>query len=176
MEEDKAKDKFSSSELIDYSKAMFDRHAADFDTLDNKALGVIGIAGLLVGFQALNIDTLSELMKCFLENNFAWIPLLAMLALLVHGISLVVCILKALSAFQVKVFQYPDGVDKLVQRAGDKEKIIAEIVDAYRGTTDDIERINDDKAAKLKCAVNSITIAILALIAFMGFMVIYKCE
>lgn len=28
--------------MIDYSKALFDRHANDFDTLDNKALGVIG--------------------------------------------------------------------------------------------------------------------------------------
>lgn len=166
----------SSQELIDYSKALFDRHAADFDTLDNKALGVIGIAGLLVGFQALNIDTLSELLQCFLDNQFQWVPLFALLALIIHGVFLIICIWKALSAFQVKDFNYPDGVDKLVQKAGGQEKIIAEIVDTYRETADDIERINNDKAAKLKTSVNSITIAILSLIAFMFFMVIYKCK
>ena len=176
MEESNAKDNFSSSELIDYSKAMFDRHAADFDTLDNKALGVIGIAGLLVGFQALNIDTLSELMKCFLENNFEWIPLFALLALLTHGVCLIICILKALSAFQVKDFHYPDGVEILVQKAGDQKKITAEIVDAFRESAKDLERVGNEKAVKLKCSVNSITIAILALIAFMFFMVLYKCK
>jgi len=43
MDDNEHEEKPVPSELLDYSKAVFDRHAADFDILDNKALGIIGI-------------------------------------------------------------------------------------------------------------------------------------
>jgi hypothetical protein len=173
---EKQKLKMASSEIHDYSKALFDQQTADFDTLDNKALGVIGIAGLLAGFQVLSIDTLSELVKCVLNTQFQWLPFLALVSLAAHGMCLIVCICTGLITFQVKEFHYPDGVHKFVQDADTKEKILAEIVNTYEEVAEELGKINKDKAEQLKYSVWSITAAILSLIVFLVFMVMYKCK
>lgn len=46
-------------ELLDYAKSNFDLSASDFDHLDSKAIGVLGITGLLVSLQAVNLDNLA---------------------------------------------------------------------------------------------------------------------
>jgi hypothetical protein len=162
-------------ELIDYSKHLFDRYAVDFDTLDNKALGVIGIAGILIGFQALNIDTTAEIIKCF-ESGFYWLPCCALITLATHAFFLILCILKALAAFQVKDFDYPGNVDDLLVNVKIKQDLLRNITNTYKDITLSIEKINNQKAAELKKSVQFIIIAIMSLVAFIFFMILLKCE
>jgi len=164
-----------SPELIDYSRHLFDRYAADFDTLDNKALGVIGIAGLLIGFQALNIDTTSEIIKCF-DKGFCLIPCLALVALAFHALFLILCILKALTAFQIKEFEYPSDVDDLLINAKVKQNLLKNITHKYKKATLDLEKINSQKAEALKKSVKFIGKAIIFLIVFIFLMVLLRCK
>lgn len=166
----------SSQDLIAYSKGLFDRHASDFDTLDNKALGVIGIAGLLVGFQAMSIDTTAELLGCFKSDGCNCMPLFALISLVVHAGGLVACILNALTAFQVKDFEYPGNTKELLKDTSTNGTIYENIIDAYEHIAEKLNEINTDKARKLKNSVRSITVAIIALIAYMVFMAMYKCR
>jgi hypothetical protein len=168
--------KRSSPDLLAYSRGLFDRYAADFDTLDNKALGVIGIAGLLVGFQAMNVDTTAELLGCFKSEGCICLSLFALVFLVVHAGGLVVCILKALTAFQVRDFEYPGSIKDLLKDANTNEAVRENIIDAYEHGAERLNEINQDKARKLKSSVRSITVAIIALIAYMVFMAIYKCR
>lgn len=162
-------------ELIDYSKHLFDRYAADFDTLDNKALGVIGIAGLLIGFQALNIDTTAEIVKCF-ENGFCWLPFLALVALVIHAFFLILCILKALTAFQIVDFEYPGDVDVMLVNVKDKQELLHNIINTYKETTKSIEQVNIQKAKALEKSVHFIIRAIISLIVFIFLMILIKSK
>ncbi len=165
-----------SNELIDYAKAQFDRYACDFDVLDNKALGIIGIAGLLVGFQVLNTETTTELVKCFFADGCVCLPFLALLSLMVHGVCLILCMVKALFAIQVKDFDYPGEVNEIIKGSESEEEVSRKIIEAYSKAAISIDKCNRQKASNLKLAVKSITISILALIAYLAFMVFFYCN
>lgn len=176
MAENETKQDVICSEVIDYARHLFDRHAIDFDTLDKKALGSIGIAGLLVGFQAISVDATVELIQCFRNEGCCSLPLFSLIFLVIHAGCLVISIWKSLATFQVREFDYPASVKEQLKGESSKVKVFQNIIDAYDETTTALGEINYDKAAKLKSAVWLLTFSILSLIPFLLFMIISKCK
>lgn len=171
-EEKKDSSKIISNELLEYSRDLFDHYTSDYDTIDNKSLGVIGIAGLLVGLGALNADTLAELIKKLSYGQC--VDILSMVAIGFHLIFLVACIINALSAFQVKEIDYPNGLCELPYKSVEQQKIA--IFGSFSKSVENIEKLNLQKAEKLRQSVNCITISIFSLILFVLLAVIDKCK
>ncbi len=169
-------------ELLDYAKSNFDLSASDFDHLDSKAIGVLGITGLLVSLQAGNLDNLVYFFGVFVNGKLFGLTCIGLFILTIYSISLVCCIIFALRSFQVRDLNYPTDVMKIVERFRNiddtKEKTSAslkiDIVKAYANSTSDIEQKNAEKARCLKQAVTSIFAAILSLIFLLLLIFIHK--
>jgi len=176
MNETKCKFNYGIQECIDYSKSSLDRYAADFDTLDNKALGIIGISSFLAGIQAFNIDTIIELVKYLISNGFCWLPFLSLMSLIAHFALLISCITFALRVYRVRDFNYPDDIYKLPVDDGNKDKLLQEIVETYTASSNELARINTEKADDLRISIKCILWAVIVLVVFMLFMIFYKCR
>ncbi len=169
-------------ELLEYSKAQFDRHAADFDVLDSKALGIMGIIGLLIGFQALNVDNTASIFKDFCIGKCPfWLCSSLFLLLLIHGGSLIIGITKALFAYQIKDIDYPTSIKELIgeyRNNKDSNKALEalkmDIVNTYGCAVSSLEGNNSIKSEHLKWSVKAIFISVVSLIAFLVLMLIYK--
>lgn len=178
---EKAKKNDVPQELLDYSKHIFDRHAADFDHLDNKAIGVMGIVGLLVSFQTLRFESMLSLFNDVSKTGSPCVLYTTLIILLVYGIFLAISIWFALCAFQVRELEYPTEVMELVERYRkiDKdEKVISHlrvnIIKTYASSISSLQETNARKAKYLKISVISVFIAIVSLGLFLIFQLIYK--
>lgn len=168
-------------ELLDYAKSNFDLSASDFDHLDSKAIGVLGITGLLVSLQAVNLDNLAYFFSSIVDGKYSCLICLGMLAFVIYIVSLVCCTVFALCAFQVKHLDYPCDVMEIVEKfrkVDNKQKatnlLKVDIVKAYANSTSDIERINSKKAKYLKRAVLFVFFTVLSLLVFSGLLLVHK--
>jgi len=93
-------------ELLDYAKSNFDLYASDFNHLDNKAIGVLGITGLLISLQAASMDNIVSLFISIVNGKWSCLTCFGILAFIVYAASLVCCIIFALRSFQVKQYAY----------------------------------------------------------------------
>lgn len=174
MEKSKSQFNYGIQECIDYAKSSLDRYASDFDTLDNKALGIIGIASLLVGIQAFNIDVVLELIKCLIDNGFCWLPFLSLFSLFIHFLFLILCIAFALKVYRVREFNYPDDIYKIPVDDNNKDKLFQGIVQTYTASSNELAKINEEKAKDLKVSIWFIFLSVIVLVIFMLFMILYK--
>jgi hypothetical protein len=148
------------TELLDYAKSNFDLYAADFNHLDNKAIGVLGITGLLVSLQAASLDNATYFFRSITDGKCSCLICFGMLVFVVYAISLVCCIIFALRSFQVRQLDYPSNVMEHVEnfrKNNDTEeasaKLKVDIVKTYADSTNDIGKNNHEKAKHLKRAV-----------------------
>jgi len=88
----------------------------------HRRLCEIGIAGLPIGFQILNIESISEQVNCLREKGFQWLLILALFV--IYANCLIACILTALIAIQVKEFYYPDEIKTLLESTVTKNSVI----------------------------------------------------
>ena len=172
-------------EFLQYSKGLFDRWAADFDHLDNKAVGIMAVVGLLVGFQALNLDNLVYVFGALAKSDAPPLLRITLLLLCVHGSALLTTLILALLAFQIKSFEYPCDVSELITKfreQRDKAKLDgsdfagyaqdclrSHIVQEYEISSTDICRVNSIKARLLKW---SVFLLILSIITLGGFIIV----
>jgi len=89
------------------------------------------------------------LLGCFKSEGCICLPLFALVFLIIHAGGLVACILKALTAFQVKDFEYPGSIKDLLKDAHTNEVVRENIIDTYEHIADKLNEINQDKAKKL---------------------------
>ena len=168
-------------ELLEYAKSIFDRYAGDFDHLDNKSLGIMGIVGLLVSFQALSFDNLLSLFCGLSNNQSSYLLYITIFFLLIHAVSLLVSISFALCAFQVRDIEYPTDVLELVERyrrIDEEEKAMlhlkVDIVKTYANSIGNLDRANVSKAKHLKRSLIAIFVAIISLGVFLVSLLIYR--
>jgi hypothetical protein len=168
-------------ELLDYSKSIFDRYANDFDHLDNKALGVMGVVGLLVSFQALSLDNLVFLFRDFTKAQSPYLLCMTVIFLLAHAVSLVISMIFGLRAFQVRDLDYPTAVMELVERfrrVDKKEKaanyLKIDIVKTYSTSINAFDSANAIKSKHLKQSVILLFIAVISLVVFVFLLLIDK--
>ena len=177
-------------EFLQYSKGLFDRCAADFDHLDNKAVGLMAVVGLLVGFQALNLDNLVYIFGAIAGPEAPPLASVAFLFLGLHGSVLLATLILALMAFQVQSFEYPCDVSELITKFRDKSDkakldksmstnyaracLRSHIVKQYEISTSDIFRVNSRKARLLKWSVFLLIVSIITLGGFVVLLALTK--
>lgn len=168
-------------ELIEYSKSMFNRQAADFDHLDNKSLGIMGVVGLLISLQALSLDYILYLVaslskqELFCVTFLALLALLALLTLLACIIFFMLSIYNSFNAFQVRDLEYPTKVDILIKiYLSKKDQLNKSIIDTYKNSTLDFVKVNYDKAEYLKHSVRYVMIGLVLLFIYFVLLVIHK--
>jgi uncharacterized membrane protein (Fun14 family) len=167
-------------ELIEYSKSIFDRYASDFDHLDNKSIGIMGVVGLLVGFQALNLENLVYIVLAVAKRQMLWLAYITIIALLFHLISIILSLCRALSAFQVKSIEYPTDVVDLVtkfrkdQSENRVDHLKVDIVKTYANSIDSLYKGCTIKAKNLKQSVFAIFVAVISLVVYIALLLIHK--
>jgi len=167
-------------ELIEYSKSIFDRYASDFDHLDNKSIGIMGVVGLLLGFQALNLENLSYIALAFVKRQMLWLVSITIIALLFHLISIIFGLCRALSAFQVKSIEYPAEVMDLAtkfrkdQSENRVDHLKVDIVKTYANSIDSLYDGCIIKAEYLKQSVITIFVSLISLAVFVALLFIHK--
>ncbi len=164
-------------ELIDYAKSMFDRYAADFDHLDNKAIGVIGVVGLLVSFQALSFENLVYIFHAAVIGEIPCLECLTIISLGFHVFFLIYSICRALSAFQVRSFEYPADVMELAdkfRKENSTNRLKVDIVKTYSKSIDSLDKIISTKAKHLKQSLFGIFSAVISLMVFLALLLIHK--
>lgn len=174
-------DKHLPSEFIDYSKSYFDRLAADFDHLDNKALGIMAVIGILVGFQALGLDNIVFLITAWLKPGHSpWLCLM-IFPLVIHACALLLAIIFALLAFQIRDVKYPTDISNLItefRRAKNckslEYSLNTDIVETYKQSIASLHKTNDHKAALLKRSVRWVFVAVLSSLVILIFLLILK--
>lgn len=159
------------SELIEYAKHIFDRNTSDFDTLDNKALGIIGIVGVIVALNFLKINELVEIFQKPAENC-VWYSLyhIKLSLFIIHGVSAIAVFIFSLVALQIKEIDYPTDIKDLIdvwrkEKTEDlaSKKLRVDIIHSYGESIKCIERLNLRKADRIKIAVISLIFSIISL-------------
>ena len=168
-------------DLIDYAKSEFSLHATDFAHLDNKAIGIMGVIGILIGFQALNLDNLVSLLKTYNASPTNFVACLGILIVVLYAILLIVSFIYVLLAFQIRDLDYPTETLTLVDRLKgyskeNSEQMKVDIVKSYADSTKNIEKANGAKAKKIKFAIWSIIFAVLLMILSYTLIVIHKAS
>jgi len=175
--EEQSENQTVPTELIDYAKSMFDRYAADFDHLDNKAIAVIGVVGLLVSFQALSFENLVYIFNAAAVGEIPRLECLTIIGLVVHVSFLVFSIYRALAAFQVRSLEYPADVMELAEKFR-KEKLTnrlsVDIVKTYAKSIDSLDQVRAIKAKHLRQSLFGIFIAVISLIVYLALLLIHK--
>lgn len=166
--------------LRDYAKLYFDLHASDFSHLDNKALGVFGIVGILLSFQIGNMDILAEFVSASRNKESPCILCFIILTLVLYGVSLFIAIIYAFRSFQVRDLLYPTATSELVNRyrssnANDpSNQLDMDIVKSLANSSDNLEQENGKKAGFLKKSVLFVLLSLIILGVYLMLSVIYN--
>jgi len=164
------------TELIDYAKSLFDRHIQDFDTANTRAGGIIAVLSILVGFQALNAESLVYLLQVMTKGP--GVPVLVMMAfltLLGFGAAAVSAAFYALRIIWVKPVSYPSRVMDLVERYRDRgdqasapDALRVDITRSFAQAIDNVSAANLEKAQNFKKSIAWMCVAV-------SLAVVYTC-
>ena len=169
------------TDLIDYTKILFDRYAADFDHIDNKSIGIMAIAGLLVGFQALSLDNFNYLIDSFAKKEYTCCLCCSALALLLHAFSVVFSLIFVLLSFKPRSFDYPTDVNELIdnyRKSEDKKKAIPELqINIIKSLDHSVQSLNNTISSKvnfLKWSIRGVFCSLIFLMLFVLLMIFHK--
>ena len=176
------KDQKVPIELVEYSKNQFERFVAVYDALDGKSLGIMGIIGLLVGFQAISFDNIIKIIKVIINNKeHNTLCIAIIITFLIYAVFLIFGALFSLLSYTIRKIEYPTSAKKIRDeylKIKEPEKgfeiLKVDILNTYIKAAQNIENNNHVKSKILKCSIFCTLISLISLIFALILIVVYK--